>query len=71
MKHFMSRQFSQIDNQPTASPKRLNKGVRKYYPELSEMISLQIKQEKLQKLQAENKLRKENGINTPQPLIDS
>jgi len=59
MDHFQSRQFSQIDSQPTASPKKLNKGVAKYYPELSEMIGLQIKQEKLQKLQAENKLNKE------------
>jgi hypothetical protein len=39
----------------------LNKRVRKFYPELSEMIELEIKQEKLQKLQAENKFRKLNG----------
>jgi hypothetical protein len=61
LKHFLSQQFAGIRKQPTASPKRLNKRVRKFYPELSEMIELEIKQEKLQKLQAENKVRKLNG----------
>jgi hypothetical protein len=55
LKHFLSQQFAGVNNRPTASPKRLNKGVRKFYPELSEMIDLEIKQEKLQQLQAENK----------------
>jgi hypothetical protein len=55
MKHFLSQQFAGVPNRTTSSPKRLNKGVRKFYPELSEMIDLEIKQEKLQKLQEENK----------------
>jgi hypothetical protein len=59
MKHFMSQQFLQPTSLPTASPRRLFKAVRKFYPELSEMIGLQIKQEKLQKMQAENRERNE------------
>jgi hypothetical protein len=59
MNHFMSRQFLQPTSRPTASPRKLFKAVRKFYPELSEMIGLQIKQEKLQKLQAENRGRNE------------
>jgi hypothetical protein len=61
LKHFLSQQFAGIGNQPTASPKRLNKGVRKFYPELTEMIDLQIKQEQLQTLRARNESRKQFG----------
>ena len=50
MKHFMSKQFDGEMKTP-----KLNKGVRKFYPELEEMINLQIKQEKLRKLRAEDK----------------
>jgi hypothetical protein len=52
MNHLISQQFAGIGNQPTASPKPLNKGVSKFYPELTEMIDLQIKQEQLQQLRA-------------------
>lgn len=62
LNHLISQQFAGIGNQPTASPKRLNKGVRKFYPELTEMIDLQIKQEQLQQLRAKNEGRKQNGI---------
>jgi hypothetical protein len=58
LKHFLSQQFAGVNSHPTASPKRLSKGVSKFYPELSEMIDLQIKQEKLQQLQAVNKFIK-------------
>jgi hypothetical protein len=61
MDHLISQQFVGISNQPTASPKRLNKGVSKFYPELAEMIDLQIKQEQLQQLRAKNESRKQNG----------
>lgn len=61
MNHLISQQFAGISTQPTASPKRLNKGVRKFYPELTEMIDLQIKQEQLQQLRAKNESRKQNG----------
>jgi hypothetical protein len=61
LKHFLSQQFAGVTNLPTASPKRLNKGVARYYPELSEMIDLEIKQERLQRLQAENRIGKRFG----------
>lgn len=61
MNHLKSQQFAGITNQPTASPKRLNKGVTKFYPELTEMIDLQIKQEQLQQLRAKNESRKQMG----------
>ena len=61
MNHLISQQFAGISNQPTVSPKQLNKGVSKFYPELTEMIDLQIKQEQLQQLRAKNESRKQNG----------
>ena len=62
LKHFLSQQFAGVTSHPTTSPKRLNKGVARYYPELSEMIDLEIKQERLQRLQAENRTGKRFGV---------
>jgi len=44
-----SAQFGNTQNQTVVSPKPLNKGVAKMYKQLSEQLSLEIKQAKLAK----------------------
>ncbi len=54
MESFKSKQF--IANEPNEpnKPMKLNSHTRKLYPELSSMLDLEVKQERLRKLQQSN-----------------
>jgi hypothetical protein len=55
MESFKSRQFGTTKPINKVSPPKLNGQTRKMYPELSSVLDLQIKQEKLVELQKKNK----------------
>jgi hypothetical protein len=52
MESFKSRQFA--DKQPAQPPLALSSHSRKMYPELVSVLNMQIKQERLLKLEREN-----------------
>jgi hypothetical protein len=51
MESFKSRQFATPLPETSKQPMKLNSHSRKLYPELSSMLDLQAKQERLRKLQ--------------------
>ena len=55
MESFISRQFGTPKPINKVSPPKLKGQTRKMYPELSSVLDLQIKQEKLVELQKKNK----------------
>jgi hypothetical protein len=55
MESFKSRQFAAYEPSKPSQPMKLNSHTRKLYPELSSLLDLQAKQEKLRKLQNENR----------------
>ena len=58
MESFKSRQFAANEPSKPIQPMKLNSHSRKLYPELSSILDLQAKQEKLRKLQHENRFNR-------------
>ena len=54
MESFKSKQFVANETNGPAKPMKLNSHSRKLYPELSSMLDLEVKQERLRKLQQSN-----------------
>ena len=54
MESFKSRQFAPPQANPAKQPMKLNSHSRKLYPELASMLDLEVKQERLRKLQKSN-----------------
>ena len=54
MESFKSRQFSAPQANTAKQPMKLNSHTRKLYPELSSLLDLQAKQERLNKLRQDN-----------------
>jgi hypothetical protein len=54
MESFKSKQFGQVALNQDNPPVKLKGSVRKMYPELASILDLEVKQEKLLKLQKEN-----------------
>lgn len=54
MESFKSKQFSVPEATKQIQPMKLSSHTRKLYPELSSMIDLEVKQERLRKLQQSN-----------------
>jgi hypothetical protein len=57
MESFKSRQFAANEPSKPSQPMKLNSYSRRLYPELSSLLDLQAKQEKLRKLQNENRFK--------------
>jgi len=57
MESFKSRQFAAHELSRPSQPMKQNGHSRKLYPELSSLLDLQTKQEKLRKLQNENRFK--------------
>jgi hypothetical protein len=55
MESFKSKQFGSSKPSQKVSPPKLKSQTRKMYPELSSVLDLQIKQEKLVELQRKNR----------------
>ena len=53
MESFKSRQFATPQANTPKQPMKLNSHTRKLYPELSSMLDLEVKQERLRKIQKE------------------
>jgi hypothetical protein len=51
MESFKSRQFAAPQANASKQPMKLNSHARKLYPELASMLDLEVKQERLRKLQ--------------------
>ena len=51
MESFKSRQFAAPQANASKQPMKLNSHSRKLYPELASMLDLEVKQERLRKLQ--------------------
>ncbi len=64
MESFKSRQFATPQADASKQPMKLNSHSRKLYPELSSMLDLQAKQERLRKLQQSNEMK-----NIPGPPV--
>ena len=54
MESFKSRQFATPQAKPALQPMKLNSHTRKLYPELTSMLDLEAKQERLRKLRQSN-----------------
>jgi hypothetical protein len=55
MESFKSRQFAPPKTSEPIKPMKLNSHTRKLYPELSSMLDLEAKQERLRKMQREKR----------------
>ena len=55
MESFKSRQFAASEPSKPNQPMKLNSHSRKLYPELASMLDLEVKQERLRKLQKEKR----------------
>lgn len=55
MESFKSRQFAAYEPSQPSQPMKLNSHSRKLYPELASMLDLEVKQERLRKLQKEKR----------------
>jgi hypothetical protein len=54
MESFKSRQFATPQAKTAIQPMKLNGHTRKLYPELASILDLEVKQERLRKLQQSN-----------------